>query len=844
MNLARHMVVAGFVLSLMCSLLNAQQHSGPDWFLRQMFLLSDFNGDGQISKAEISQTPQQWAYFASTAGFIESDLNQDQLLSREEMACNAWRALVHRLSADEQELRHLQRDFSHLSEAHSKYLERYPGLARSLLGNVVWCRENANLVRKLIRNKTWLREQPEAADALQNNLIFWMEHPKIASFYYERPIAGSDPALYEAWRNAHRRYLSTIQTLPDKELLDFSHQPHPAEHPHTEPITPVAPPPSSAQIAKRAHQESDSLYKELLDANVVIMQLEQVIEVLSQRPEGSVETFSPEQLQKEIRLLRVELHMARLEEDSLLAESIRQTRRIGELETQQLTARRDQEGTFTDIEAENEELKNEARQLRRFISNQALEMESLNASLRQNQQLIQKQGRALASISESEPRTSSSAEAYNHLSELQAQEQSSIAAYKQEIAQLTNQNDRQRLHIDSLRLEFVQNSLSMQGLMDSLTTLIQIARLQADSLQRLNQQMILLQDADAAADSLVVALRLAERDRIKSEQQWLWQLDSLESIISQMQSRQAASDISFRNHGDRSLKEIIRNLEKSQEDLYYDNQKLRQQLETSTIIGREQETVLREQISAVLKNNRRLEYQNRKLRRRIESRRLPNSTVAIERMDEANFELMEAGHKIHELEKTNEALLMQLQTTQSYILQKMREEVSSSNLLEDQMKGRANARYRADTLSMALANALQNSWPDTVAMLREHIRDIKREKEMIESRAIAAYVTYLQQRDSLVHIIDERDLELIRMERAQYVSTDRINRIENREDQVSKLEYQLEAKRQLLEQRELILTQKIQELSQQEEKYQLLEQWEAELKRREQRLNILENGDE
>lgn len=845
MNPARHMIVAGLLLAISFPLLHAQQRTGPDWFLRQIFLLSDFNGDGQISKAEVSQIPQQWNYFATTAGFTECDLDGDQLLSREEMDGNAWKAMVFRLSQDEQELRRLQRDFSHLSQAQAKYLERYPGLARTLLGNVVWCRENPHVIKKLIRNRAWLREQPEVADALQNNLIFWMEHPKMAASYYERPPAGADAALYEAWRNGHKRYLNGLRTLPEKELLDFPYQTVdlPAANRENPRVTEVAPPPSSSQVARMASQESDSLRQELDDAKMVILQLEQVISTMSQGPEGNFEEWDSDQLREEIRLLRLELKMSRIEEDSLMAENIRQRRRLGEFETKMIADSIGSGAPTADLLAEITLLEEETRQLRRFISNQALEMESLNTKLRNNQRLISEQEQTIATLS-SQTQEVPEPSGLDSLSQLASSRQSEIDTYQSEISRLVGRNDRSRLRVDSMRLVLIQSNLQRQALMDSLLTLSRLNRRKSDSLRFMAQAISSQEDTDEATQDLLAALRTAEEERMMAERQWLGQLDSMETLLSQARIASAEQSMAYRDNGDKSLRDIIYNLEKAQDDLYYDNEKLRQQLEASTVLSHEQEEVLRAQIAAVLKNNRRLEYQNRKLRRRVESRRLPTSTVAIARMDEANFELTEAKTRIQELESTNESLLIQLQTTQSYILQKMREEIVVTDQLSEEMKSSAAARYQADTLSIALANALRNSWPDTVAMLRQELKEIQREREVLERKAISAKVQYLQQRDSLVQVIDDRDLELIRMERNQDVSSDRFSRIQGREDQVSRLENQLEAKRQLLEQREQVIAKKLEEIAEQEEKYRQLERWEAELKRREQRLNVAENGEE
>lgn len=837
---ARHILVSGLILTLSASLLIAQPRDASDWFLRQIFLLSDFNGDGQLSRAEAAQAPPQWNYYAAAAGFTESDLNGDQLISRDEMAQTAWKALVFRLSQDEQELRRLQRDFSHLQNAQSKYLERYPGLAIKLLENVVWCRENAQLVKKLLKNRSWLREQPEAADALQNNLIFWMEHPKIASQYYERPPAGNDAALYEAWRTGHRRYLNTLQSLPDRSILDFRYDSQITSNSEAAevPVTIISPPPSQAEVARLStSREVDSLTARLKKAEEEIQQLESILEVVNKVPANDLDQ---EGVKDELRMLQIELRLARLEEDSLMAERIRNRRLISHLKGR-LTADSLAAASRVSDPSENiASLEQEIRQLRGFISSQAVEMEALNGKLRQTQKDLVMEQQRLAQMSSIQ--SGEQAEIQEELQQLGSTvkyQADSIAQYAEKVDRMTAVNRSERLRNDSLRLELVQSGVRRQAIMDSLHFLLRISRIQSDSIAYWSS-LASSQFESGSEDSLLTELKRAERLRLMAAQRYQAKLDSMERMISiaRLSSAPASPDIAFRDGGSERFEEIIDKLKASQDGLVYDNTKLRQQLEATIVVSQEQESVLREQLRAVLKNNRRLEYQNRKLQRRVSSRRLPGSGTAIARMDEANFELTEARTQISELESINERLLMQLQTTQGYILQKMREEGYANDRLAAEMQEGTSAKFQADTLSIALANALRNSWPDTVAMLRQELREISRQKESVELLAVTARSKYLQQRDSLVKVIDARDLELIRRNRVQNVDEQRFEIIQSKETELAKLEKQLQAQRQLLDQREQFISTRLEEIEAQAARYRQLDAWEADLKRREQRLRV------
>lgn len=773
---ARHILVTGFLLLLSAPLLMAQPREASDWFLRQIFLLSDFNGDGQLSRAEAAQAPPQWDYYSAAAGFSESDLDGDQLLSRSEMEQTAWKALVFRLSQDEQDLRRLQRDFSHLHNAQSKYLERYPGLATKLLGNVVWCRENSLLVKKLLKNRSWLREQPEVADALQNNLIFWVEHPQIAEQYYVRPPAGNDAALYEAWRTGHRRYLNTLGSIPDKSILDFRHyeQSSDISDKDATPLTIVPPPESPSEVARLSNSEQvDSLKAQLKAANEEIQQLERMLEVVNRLP--AVQELDQQSLEDELRMLQIELQLARIEEDSLMAERIRNRRLIthlkGRLTADSLAA----SGRTTDPSENIASLEQEIRQLRGFISSQAVEMEALNTKLRQTQNSLVVEQEKLAQLSRIP--TTEQAGAQQGVDQLVNRVQvqtDSLIQYEERLRRMTAINRSQRLRNDSLRLELVQSGVRRQAVMDSLHLLLRISRIQSDSIAYWSA-LASSQLENESDDSLLNALQRSERLRIVAVRRYQASLDSMERMIdlSKVNTSTSNADIAFRDGSTEQFEEIIDDLKAAQEGLVYDNNKLRQQLEATMVVSREQESVLKEQLSAVLKNNRRLEYQNRKLQRRVTSRKLLAPTTAIARMDEANFELTEARTQISELESLNERLLMQLQTTQGYILQKLREEGNINDRLISEMQDGAAAKFQADTLSIALANALRNSWPDTVAMLRAELKEVVRQKESLQLNAVAARSHYLQQRDSLVEVIDARDLELIRSNRVQNVDEQR-----------------------------------------------------------------------
>lgn len=64
------------------------------------------------------------------------------------------------------------------------------------------------------------------------------------------------------------------------------------------------------------------------------------------------------------------------------------------------------------------------------------------------------------------------------------------------------------------------------------------------------------------------------------------------------------------------------------------------------------------------------------------------------------------------------------------------------------------------------------------------------------------------------------------------------SKIQSKETELANLEKQLQAKKQLLDQREQYISTRLAEIEVQSAKYRQLEAWEAELKRREQQLRV------
>ncbi|MDP5172264.1 MAG: hypothetical protein NWR72_18615 [Bacteroidia bacterium] len=835
---ARHILLTGILLVTILAWLPAQQaRSTSDWFLRQAFLLADFNGDGQLSLSETPQMCSQLDYYSTEKGFGDSDHNSDQLLSFEEVKATAWQAMVHRLSADEQELIRLKSQYSHLGEAQIQYLRRYPGLSSRLLANVVWTREHLGLVTKLSRDRTWLRENPEAADALQNNLIFWVEHPFIAREYYERPPAGNVAALYEAWRSLHRPYLQAQNKLPSYLALDFPYTAIPEKEIVTEssdrPIVAIA----ESRRTSGPENIVDSMKTVLKAAEDKIKRLENVIAALSSTQESGVSQSS--NAEQELRRLRIEQKLARIEEDSLLATTIRQRKYITYLEGRLTTDSLQYSQPVQDMMTERRNLEKDLSGLKLFVQSQARYLDSLNHAFLEKDLLLRKEQQKLAALTQVQAEQQSSVSAsYQSLTNSLSSLRDSLQESQSSSARLAHQHQSNRLVIDSLRLELLQSNLRRQSLMDSMLYLNQIARIKYDSLAFLmkvamdSPQPILHADTRAYADSLLMALRRAEQTRHSADLFWQMKLDSMSLLLANTQS----PHIAYRTSDEPESNEVIAAIRKTEAALRYDNQKLREQLDVMAGISQNQETILREQINAVLKNNRRLEYQNRQLSRRLDSRRVPSSTVAIDRMDAANFELQETKSKVEDLERLNETLLLQLQASQAYILQRLPIEQQSNDRLGKEMAGATSARYKADTLSIALANALRNSWPDTVNLLRVKIQEMERENKVLERRAVNARSLYLQQRDSLTDVINQKDLELIRKQQTSSVDLQRITKIEAKEAELNALENRLLERKQLLDQREQVIIQKTEETAIKEARYQQLDQWEADLKKREQKL--------
>lgn len=853
MNLARLSIHVAFLTVGILPTLPAQQlRPGPDWFLRQLFLLADFNGDGQLNRAEAAHLSSQWDYYHEETGFTQSDLDQDQLLSIDELRMTAWKAMLHRLSTDEQELRRLHQQYSHLGGAQLKYLQRHPQVAASLLGNVVWVREHESLVKKLAKDRAWLRENPEAADALQNNFILWMESPSLARGYYERPPAGSDAAMFEAWRSLHKHYLRSATKAKAFVPLEFPYIPLPdsiEEAPvATTPIEENTPeieevpalsqetfqrtnPAAFSQNIATEEKGNDSLREALHAAESRIKRLETVLAALSTEQQAPSLPNSDTQLndlQQQLRTLQIERKLARIEEDSLLATTIRQRKQIAFLESERVRDSLLFAQTKQDPAQERRTLSREITELKTSLTAQKAVSDSLQRELSRQQALFQSSQQQLAAMRQALPVASANSEERTALQQSLRDARDSLRLSVAQKAAIDYSLQSSRLQADSLRLRLLQANLDRQGTMDSLLTLHRLASRRADSLAN-SVNTPVAEENNLRVDSLMASLRQAERLRLTSEQYWQQQIDSLQFLLHRPAMASRATD-------EPDSEEVIAAIRRADEALRYDNQKLREQLESISKLSQEQETMLREQLQAVLKNNRKLEFQNRQLHRRVESRRQPTATVAISRMDNANFELTEARGRIRDLEKVNESLLLQLQASQAYILQRMRQEQQVSNRLGQEIAQGTSAKFRADTLSVALARALQVSWPDTVAAAKTALSNSRREIAMLEERAMLARAQYLKQRDSLTQEILKRDATLAQNQQVSSVDVQRFAKADVKDAELRKKELALAELKQLLDQREIMIAQKIEELSIKEVRYQSLNDWEAELKRREQQL--------
>lgn len=181
-----------------------------DWYQEERFILADKNEDALLSRKEITQQPQEFAYFLAGQNYQLTDLNRDGFLSFNEITQRRRAEFLYRYQMEGRALRELGQEHPLLAQVDLSYLKEHPELVSRLLGNYLWMAQNKELAGRLVRDKYWMSQHPEALRALHSNLRWMAANPGDArQLYQDRGAIQILPHLM-GWRAAHldfiRRY--------------------------------------------------------------------------------------------------------------------------------------------------------------------------------------------------------------------------------------------------------------------------------------------------------------------------------------------------------------------------------------------------------------------------------------------------------------------------------------------------------------------------------------------------------------------------------------------------------------------------------------------------------------
>ena len=389
--------------------------------------MADANGDKRLSTTEIKRMGKLLIYYLDDTHFQRTDTDKDGMLNESELAYRMGQAIVHRLETDEKELKKLEQEYPYFSDAKVKYLKRHPELAERLMENLVWSRTHPDQVVKIISDRSWLNQNPNVAKSLNRNLIWLVENPEPAVKFYRLREAKMQNGYMKSWRSIHKEYLNQHPELMEKPvMIDFPYWPEKKTMVTAENyMTPAAWDPDQATIDSliRLNRNQKEKYENQI-ANMLNKQKQRdsITHKIQDSPLDPVYTgdnietlkVANEELRKRVKQLRIEHKLAMIEEDSLLATTIRQRIRIGLLEksldlasTDEVIAKQDENTLIKSIEPKIESMViedkvlEEKKELLAEIGELRKQNDELTARIEQMGKEYEKQERAFESLNQS-----------------------------------------------------------------------------------------------------------------------------------------------------------------------------------------------------------------------------------------------------------------------------------------------------------------------------------------------------------------------------------------------------------------------------------------------------------
>lgn len=893
------------------------QETVTDWYMEHMFQAVDRDVNDQVVHGELQPFSRELGWFLDEANFREADRDGSGALDRKEMRLFMGEAQAFRAEQESLQLKVLNQKYPYFADAKPQYFRRHPELVTQLLGNLIWVREHTETIEKILSQKGIIDDEPELIGALHRNMIFLTEHAAIATLFYNMKETKAFQQM-DNWRTNHQSFIKNntgIETQVYRIVFPRYDRPEPPQEPVTPPLADASPASPTARLSQspkpapaaapeiidlgavanlekeiaslkqtmdQLHTEYASRHREekdksdsLREANsryaAQIRQMEMKMRAL-QDSVKTPKTNTPAdnnsavaELEKQIRYLRIEAGLARIEEDSLLAETIRQRKYIVSLEKSL------EEAGKTEVVADA----NEIALLNEENSRLRKEKQALNDSLsslkqRQPEIVIQK---VTEDCPEVEMATSN-----EEITKLKVQNDS----IHKVVEAMKNKQQLDQLKFNTAQAEAKYKSEQNNALADTLMLLrAEIAkkeRIRRDSLasniayQR--SQVTVLETKIQEKDSRVWEYKLLAEERARELEEAKQKQQELEAQLQELANENQAHQLaheaeknllnekinesnqltaSLKNALDSAEAEISANQAQLQaqaiaearrieayqqqiEEISYDNNKLREQMEFTIEHSAENENSLEQQIILAKAEAEKLLAQNDRLKRRKRDMSVGKEVITLTR------ELEDAESRIAELLVKNQSLKYQLSSSFSYLDQTVAQQQQLETEIRSQLSDIARLSSVRDSLDRSIKEVSKVSWTDSMLVYRQRLNQAESKLVEYQLAAQKEKATEKMARDSLQNEILRINQEKKKLAAMEQVNISRINSIEAREAELKKLEIRLEERARLTEQRESYIKQRMADLAVQEKKYQDLLEREKNLDLREQRIKQASGG--
>ncbi|MEL6673403.1 MAG: hypothetical protein AAFR61_14460 [Bacteroidota bacterium] len=476
------------------------------WFADKLFYLTDRNQDGFLDPMELGNTDRLMEYFLDKKQYDRADLDHNQLLDKDEFSYRIGKALVFRLEQDEKELVRLDKTYPYFSEAKLKYFKRQPDLTAQLANNLVWMRAHLDLAQKILLDKAWLKEHPHILVAMHQNFVMLTEEPSLAKKLYKHKTSQTNRYPFRDFRMAHQEYLEAKPAAASvASRLDFPYIP--PKSVVIKDVSAPTPTPSRSTASlfsgdslqkvitkeRAAHQkEIASLKARIRTQDSLRTKLQREMPTSGNFQDMAALQKAYDQLLAQEQARRIEQQLARLVEDSLLAQTIRQKRQVRnlniDLKNTQATLAKLSNGSGQDSLLQTiARLQTEQRTLKTAYDKASMQLSSLQLTAQSNRQ----QGAGFDSLKKI-------------MTSLESRYEQRIADLKQDVRQAENEHEQTRQALKKTRLQLTSN-IGDREMRDSLAR--RLAEMEAkyeQKLNSLNQEYRLLSKANEESQKALI----------------------------------------------------------------------------------------------------------------------------------------------------------------------------------------------------------------------------------------------------------------------------------------------------------------------------------------------------